>query len=93
MSDYKTEQDWLMSQIEVQQEQFENQKLTEVIDGIDGDLRSKIVKIMRMNKALAKISARECFERWKAGYMEQRTGALKILERAITIRNMPDLDL
>ena len=27
MSDYKTEQDWLMSQIEVQQKQFEQREV------------------------------------------------------------------
>lgn len=94
MSDYKTEQDWLMSQIEVQQNQFERRELTEVIDSIDRKLRSRIVAVMRMNKSLARVSAKECFDRWKAGYLAIRPGAVTVLDRAKLLRDDSyDLDL
>jgi hypothetical protein len=82
MPDYKTEQDWLMSQIEVQQKQFERQELIEVVEGIDRKLRSKIVRLIRLHKGLAKVSAKVCFDRWKAGYMTQKPGAVAVLEQA-----------
>lgn len=94
MSDYKAEQDWLMSQIEVQQRQFERRELTEVVESIDRELRSRIVGYMRtMNNALTEVSEKECFDRWKAAHMAQKTGSVKVLEKAKWLRDSSDLDL
>jgi hypothetical protein len=94
MSDYKAEQDWLMRQIEEQQQYLDRQELTETVKGIDRKLRSRIVLVMRTHKTLADLSEKECFDRWQAGYMAQRRGAVEVLEKARTLRELdlsPDL--
>lgn len=46
------------------------------------DLKTNIVQIMRGNNAYADMSASDCFAKWKAGYKEQKAGAVKILTMA-----------
>jgi len=84
MPDYKTEQDWLMGEIEAQQKQIEQRELLETIAGIDRKLRSRIVWVIRSrHKVLAAdLTAKACFERWKSAYMAQRTEAIVILDLA-----------
>lgn len=49
---------------------------------LTADLRSNIVQIMRGNNAYADMSATDCFNKWKAGYKEQKPGAIKVLTMA-----------
>lgn len=42
----------------------------------------KTVLVMRQHKPLANLSAKECFDRWRAGYLAERPGAAKLLETA-----------
>ena len=37
------------------------------------------MQVIRRNKAIAKVSAKDCFERWNAAHMAQRVGAVKVL--------------
>lgn len=43
------------------------------------ELRSKIVVFMRSMEQFADLSAKDCFERWKAGYLAGKPAAKKIL--------------
>jgi len=81
MSDYRQEQDWLMRDIEDSQRYIERKEIEDTIAGIDQKMRSRIVKHMRLMapRVFAKVPAKECFERWKAGYRLQKPAALRIL--------------
>jgi hypothetical protein len=92
MPDYKTDQDWLMSELEQKQQDVARREIEDAIAGINGELRSTIVKFMRMAKAeLIDIHASECFARWKAGYRAQKPGAIKMLEMARQSKEPLDL--
>jgi hypothetical protein len=82
MADYRQEQDWLMDDLEASQHFFEQKEIEDTIAGIDRKMRSRIVKHMRLMapKLFAKVPAKECFERWKAGYRLQKPAAIKILK-------------
>lgn len=55
------------------------------------DLRSKIVQIMRANSAFADLSAKDCFDRWKSGYLAKKAGAVRILAMATESEDFSDL--
>ena len=80
MSNYREEQEWFLRDLEEQQHYLENKDIEDTIAGIDRKLRGRIVKYMRTSKVFARVSAKECFERWKAGYRAQKPSALKILK-------------
>jgi hypothetical protein len=83
MSDYKTDQDWLMGELELKQQDLERKEIDETIAGIDSGLRRAIVGFMRMaRKELAEVHASECFARWEIGYRAQRPRAIQILDWA-----------
>jgi hypothetical protein len=81
MSDYRQEQDCLIRELEESQHYLERKEIEDAIAGIDPKMRSRIVKHMRLMapKVFAKVPAKECFERWKAGYRLQKPAALRIL--------------
>lgn len=45
-------------------------------------LKAQIVQVMRGNQAFVDLSAKECFDRWTAGYIAKKPGAAKVLETA-----------
>lgn len=51
-------------------------------DYVTSDLKAKIVQVMRGNQNFTDISAKDCFERWKAGYLAKKPGATKVLDTA-----------
>jgi len=70
-----------MRDIEDSQRYIERKEIEDTIAGIDQKMRSRIVKHMRLMapRVFAKVPAKECFERWKAGYRLQKPAALRIL--------------
>jgi len=81
MSDYRHEQDWFMDELEQSQRYVEKKEIEDTIAEIDRKMRSRIVKHMRLMapKVFAEVHAKECFERWKAGYRLQKPAAVRIL--------------
>ena len=81
MADYRQGQDWLMRDLQDSQHYIERKETEDIIAGIDRKMRSRIVKHMRLMapKVFANIPAKDCFERWKAGYRLQKPAALRIL--------------
>jgi hypothetical protein len=81
MSDYRQEQDWLMRELEDSQHYLKRKETEDIITGIDRKMRSRIVKHMRVMypKVFATVLAKDCFERWKAGYRLQKPAAVELL--------------
>ena len=87
MSDYKTDQDWLMRELEDKQREIERGDLEDIVAGIDSTLRRTIVRVMRVARPeLSHVHASECFARWKAGYLAQIPGAIRLLDTARQLR-------
>jgi hypothetical protein len=57
---------------------------------LTSDLKARIVQVMRGNQAFVDMSAKDCFERWKTGYLAKKTGALKILDVAKSLGDFGD---
>lgn len=70
-----------MDDLEASQRYVELKEIEDTIAGIDRKMRSRIVKHMRLMapKLFAEVPAKECFERWKAGYRLQKPAAMRIL--------------
>jgi len=51
------------------------------------ELKTQLVKMLRMRPAFADDSAKEIFERWEAGFAKQNPNAIKYLNDARTILN------
>lgn len=83
-----------MGDLEDQQRQYEKEELarTVALAQADRKLRKKIVWWMRQYKAFAGLREKECFDRWSGSYMEQRPGALKVLEKAREFCEPPDAE-
>lgn len=57
---------------------------------LTSDLKGRIVQVMRGNQAFVDLTAKECFERWKAGYAAKKAGATKVLETAKALGDFGD---
>jgi hypothetical protein len=57
---------------------------------LSSDLKARIVQVMRGNQSFVDLSAKDCFERWKAGYLAKKAGALKILDVAKSLGDFGD---
>lgn len=71
------------------QDSYQAGKIAAMATGnyLTSDLKAKIVQVMRGNQAFVDLSAKECYERWKSGYMGARgdgpkAGATKVLATA-----------
>lgn len=59
-------------------------------DYVTSELKAKIVQVMRGNQNFVDISAKDCFERWKAGYLAKKPGATKVLDTAKALGDFGD---
>lgn len=57
---------------------------------LTAELKARIIQVMRGNQAFVELSAKDCFERWKAGFMAKKTGAFKVLETAKALGDFGD---
>jgi|SRR5712671_6828058 len=55
------------------------------------DLKARIIMVMRGNQNFADNSAKECFDKWKAGFMAKKAGATKVLDTAKALGDFDDL--
>lgn len=59
-------------------------------DYLTSELRGKIVQVMRGNQAFVDLSAKDCFDRWMAGYLAKKPGAYKVLDTAKALGDFGD---
>lgn len=73
-------------------ENYQNAKTSALATGnfLTSDLKGRIVQVMRGNQAFVELSAKECFERWKIGFMAKKAGAIKVLDLAKTMGEFGD---
>lgn len=57
---------------------------------LSSDLKARIIQVMRGNQAFAELPAKECYDRWKAGFMAKKVGAFKVLETAKALGDFGD---
>jgi len=83
MRDYKTDQDWLMEELEIRQKEFDLRELIDTVAAIDPNLRARIVIVMRTYKSFSKLTEAKYFGERKTAYLAQKPEAIRVMENAI----------
>jgi hypothetical protein len=77
------------------QDSYQNGKAAALSTGeyLTSELKAKIVQVMKSNQAFMELTAKECVDKWKAGFIAKKPGALKILDTAKALGDFSAEDL